>query len=299
MPNKGTYKFSIDSLIAKYEFEPGLRDIFVEGDSDVKVIDEYTGYFGLRPFAAYSIDDVNVPAELVRPAYGSGNRGRVVALSVALSEELQPNLINVFCVADRDFECIDKSLPECGRLLLVDFSALESYGFTWEKMNAYFRKFFQVEVSEQVFQSIIKICRESFLIRAYKQSYARELSWAGLQNSLSLSSDDGIRFDRSSFLSRQLTSKGYHDTIVALETWLDSHLSLRVDDFRHWIHKDDFYEVLSWYLRSKRTPITLCNADVLKGLVFLTLSPDYLSQFNFFKMLADWVANGIRPLRII
>src|SRR5262245_55760844 len=100
------YRRTLPELKIRYNLEPNLRDIYVEGSTDRSIIEWYTFAAGHSDVSVYEIGAVNIPAtwifELGLP---DNNRSRVIALSLFLVE-LAPRPDNVFCIADKDFEAV-------------------------------------------------------------------------------------------------------------------------------------------------------------------------------------------------
>ena len=96
---------NIDELIALYELEDELRDIYVEGASDKAFIGWLLESSGLKNTNIYAIEDINIEDEMLdkyKLPRGS-NRSRVIAASMEITGDDSTHK-NVLFVADRDFE---------------------------------------------------------------------------------------------------------------------------------------------------------------------------------------------------
>lgn len=85
-------KWTIDELLARYELEPHLSDVFVEGTFDKEVLTQAFSSTSER-FTFYEINVVNVPKDTVeRYGLSSGNKQRLMALAqelVPVSQDAQ------------------------------------------------------------------------------------------------------------------------------------------------------------------------------------------------------------------
>lgn len=117
----------IDELRTRYELEPELDDVYLEGAFDKEIIDAAVrDTFELfRP--TYSIDDIEVSAEILE-SHGltEGNRQRVVAFSIELN---LPKETGVRMVVDRDFEDWHPELPDSSGLVTTKYCDVETVFF--------------------------------------------------------------------------------------------------------------------------------------------------------------------------
>src|SRR5437660_239969 len=128
-PLTGDERRTIEELAARYELEPTLRDVYVEGSFVVAMVDEALKQAGRHNAAVYEISTVDVPPEVLRKhGLPDGNKGRVIALCFELDGHVTlPN--QVTGLVDRDYDAVlGRSYPN--RLLLVtDYSCMEMYCF--------------------------------------------------------------------------------------------------------------------------------------------------------------------------
>src|SRR5262245_2279213 len=112
------YRRSIAELITRYELEPALRDIYVEGDRDWFFLRWFFQSIGCRIPVVYMIEaTVNVPTRLLRQAGASGNRGRVIALCMEMEATLPPIARNVRGLVDKDYSELLGVMPSSRFLL--------------------------------------------------------------------------------------------------------------------------------------------------------------------------------------
>lgn len=72
---------TLKELALRYEFEPELCDIYVEGPSDKALLESFFEDCGRSDIAVYTIDSVNVPSTTVaKENLANNNRGRLISL---------------------------------------------------------------------------------------------------------------------------------------------------------------------------------------------------------------------------
>src|SRR5208283_3928419 len=92
---------TIEELIARYELEPELCDIYVEGALDASVIDSYLHRHSRSRYAIYEISSVHIDAGSVEACKLSvNNKGRVVYLAIRFEQAL--DIAMVLCIVDSD-----------------------------------------------------------------------------------------------------------------------------------------------------------------------------------------------------
>jgi hypothetical protein len=116
---------TIAELLARYDLEPLLRDVYVEGPSDRTLVEAALATFARgKRVRAYEIDTVDVPLPLLDSrSLPDGNKGRILALADELAARTSRDLRrNAVCLADLD---LDGILGRCrGYQLLVYTSGL-------------------------------------------------------------------------------------------------------------------------------------------------------------------------------
>lgn len=117
---------TIEELVTRYEFEPGLRDIYVEGPEDKWLLEGLLHENDVTGVSVFEICTVDIPAE---PGQESSSRTRVVKLARLLREALDGEQLKVACVVDSDFDHLTGQ-RECNALLLsTDYANMEMYFF--------------------------------------------------------------------------------------------------------------------------------------------------------------------------
>ncbi len=118
---------SIPELVTRYEYEPGLKDIYVEGSDDKAIIEGILEEQGVAGVAVFEISSVMVPSE---SGEETGCRRKVVKLSRALAQAFRGKELHVACVIDSDLDRATGAGENNALLLRTDYANMEMYFFT-------------------------------------------------------------------------------------------------------------------------------------------------------------------------
>ena len=127
---------TISELITRYELEPDLRDIFVEGPRDRRFYSWYFRRCGYKDSEVLEIDLVEITRETLE-AYGlgSGNRARVIALALELDSRFTSVLRFVRCIADSDYDFVLASRIWARHLYYTDYTSVDLYAYEKELLS--------------------------------------------------------------------------------------------------------------------------------------------------------------------
>lgn len=245
------YRRTISELLARYELEPTIRDVFVEGDGDRAIVTWFTEEVGCKNVFVYDIGTVDVSEEtLVTLGLTNNNRGRVIALSKDLSSHSQALSSRVVCIVDRDFDLWTGADHNCGLLLMTDYTCMEMYMFNHDHL----RKFFHLIARhrggklDHVVATLARTLQELFLIRFANITLDLNLTWMSFPRCCQLTATKDIQFDSEDFIEKYLNKNSALDKKAALKAKIDESRRLLSNDPRHQANGHDFIELLDWYL---------------------------------------------------
>ena len=117
--------------------EPTLRDVYVEGNEDVRIISAYLRRCG-SDAVVYSIDTVQITAEqLSGVGLDDGRRGRVIYLALQLDQsDLAPPLA-VTCLCDADRDLVLGTSWDLWPLIMTDGTTMDMYLWTEGAVDAF------------------------------------------------------------------------------------------------------------------------------------------------------------------
>lgn len=159
LSNSGEF-YSLEALLVLYDLEPGLRDVYVEGRTDVGLLRWYLDERGIEA-QVYAIDDrVEISAtELGSLGLDIGARGRVIGLSIVAERALGKDQQGITCVADADYARLTGPMPrERSCLLFTDSASLECYVLQPRPLNKLLRMALHLPTSviaEDVLEALV------------------------------------------------------------------------------------------------------------------------------------------------
>ncbi|NID14113.1 hypothetical protein [Luteibacter yeojuensis] len=261
----GQERWLIEELIARYENEPTLRDVFVEGVFDCEVFNRvYEGQAKCPVF--YSIDSVNVSREVLAK-YGLtlGNRQRVIALAKEL-EELQEGAAVRF-MADRDLDHWFAGLEEVVRLKWTMFTCVEAHFLTPEALREIVRVAAAADVTDVVrfARSIECVLRDLYSLRLVDRQLTLNMSWVALRRYLSRRKDEVI-FDAERYIDALLNSNQLFrrkaEVIASWAAWKGAD----APDSRQVMQGHDLTELLAWAVSAFGGVKTFASTEAIERL---------------------------------
>lgn len=266
----GTIRRSIDELRTRYELEPAIRDVYVEGDFDCDVLSRrLSDRQESLDVVVYPIDTVEIPSGILR-GYGltTGNRQEVIALARELAD--LPEVSSFRCIVDRDLDHWLGALEQTARLIWTRYCALELYLFSEEALNEMLIVAARSRIADfaQFIGSLVEVLRRLYAIRLAD----RELGWAmeWLDSTKHLSARDSqIVFNEPEYSRRLLLKNGRFDRRDDFETRKDAWLTKLVGDPRNYIRGHDLITLLAWAIRAFRGHKELANERFVERLFVL------------------------------
>jgi len=247
-------RHKVDELVALYELEPSLRDVYVEGETDEAFFDWFFSHVGTSKVEVKGIRSVDVPAEAVaRYDCEVSNRGRLITLAHELEKELGSGALNVTCVVDADFDLVLEKSYHCALLLLTDYSSLELYSFTTSTLS----KLLKVVVMgfPQSGAAVITAIRvpliEAFALRMTNKVLGWNMPWQPIEKCCEVAGSV-VKFDTKKYISRYLQAAGRFGDRQQFQEALGRSRGMLKGDERRFIHGHDFVDMLVWYLRQHK-----------------------------------------------
>lgn len=196
-------RWSIEELLVRYDLEPNLADVFVEGAFDKQILSEVFSHIS-RETSFYEIDAVNVPHELlVSHGLTSGNKQRVMALSKEL-ENLEKHAL-VRCLVDRDLDHWFDEVKDTTRLRWTKFCAIENHFISKEIVTDLVIKTASAKVNDvkTLSESLFEILKSLYALRLADRELTLSLTWVSLKKYLAREGD-ALRFDIRQYMNATL-----------------------------------------------------------------------------------------------
>jgi len=244
---------TVDELALRYELEPTMRDVFVEGPSDQAIVRWFidAGCTDGPSIAVFQIDEVDVPRDLLE-AHGLnvGNRSEVLGLCLELESRFGTALTGVTGIVDSDTSPIISGDPESGFILKSDFSCVEMYLFTENCLAKMLKLAFPniKRPAKEVIDQLSPVLRECFLARAANESLGLQAKWVNLATFASVS-DGNLVFRLEDFRRHYLQSVGATKRRVEFDAEIERLRAMLVADFRFAANGHDAIALLGLFLK--------------------------------------------------
>lgn len=239
-------RFQIEELRARYELEPELKDVFVEGIFDKELLDQgcVTGANAGRVY--YDIDSVNVPNQCVLAAgLTLGSKQRVIALAMELQNLSE--LSEYRCLVDRDLDEWLGAVIDVPRLRWTKYSCIETYFLDSELVRRYVVITAKARIPDwnEFFSSFVVSLRELFALRLADRELGYALNWVRIDKSLSVDRN-AIDFDRAGYTGKLLQANGRGKDKPRFERAVAKWLELLGEDHRSCVRGHDFVFLMAW-----------------------------------------------------
>lgn len=238
------FRWSIDELLVRYDLEPQLSDVFVEGQFDKEILTQ--ALRATRDTAIYEVDVVDIPYELLqRHGLTSGNKQRVIALSKELAQ--LPSEALVKCLIDRDLDHWFGELTDSPRLRWTRFCSIESHFLTPEIVRDIVLTTGRAKISqaELFVASLFIVLKTLYGLRLTDRELKLGLKWVAVRKYLS-STNDSIEINVEKYVvavlnaNSQLAKKS--EFLTSYEAWM-----IKLDcDVRLASRGHDYTELLAW-----------------------------------------------------
>jgi hypothetical protein len=285
---------SIEELLARYELEPSLQDVYVEGPTDRALVE--LGLSGLAPvdrLRVYEIDDIDVPGDLLRSkGLPIGNKSRLIALAEELQVATTRNLRgSVVCLADLDFDGALVSRRPLDLLVYTSRASLDAVLITPNVVRKLLVVVLLADQSpDELLDQMLPILNERFLQRLA----CAELGIVSTHPQLArVCTFDGhtLRCDTDTYLARLLHSAaagGERESFVAA---MNAHRSDVARDPSSWVHVDDFLALLHLCGRRIR-PKAMPDATSFRHFLFGLIEARQVAELPEIKEIAFRLRGG-------
>lgn len=293
----------LDELVTRYELEPSVNDVYVEGLTDKCIIQWFLEESNLdtKNVAVYEIDTIDIPTDrLFALGLNDSNRSRVIFLAFELQSRFEGSLPPVICIADKDFDnLIASSHIESELLLFTDYTSIEMYLFDSNIIEKFLRLALRKDDLEAVniINNISPILVEMFLLRAANQSLSYGMEWLeskAFRRCFNKKTRKGpkLEFNSNDFVDKYLQKNNRNSEKIA---FLDKVKELRnknISEIRNKIRGHDFIELFCWYIEPylSENKKGFSEPDIVLGTLLCCLDVDYLMQEKLFQELTRRVS---------
>lgn len=287
------YKKTIDEIVARYKLERKICDIYVEGKRDKVFYNRILKKLGITNVRLYEISSIKVtknyyPEKDLKLKYN--NRNKIIYLADKFeSEKVSPDRVR--CLIDSDFDFILQKKCNNIYLLFTDYTCLEMYLYN----EATLEKFLEINLGgfaysvSHILSQCSKILPDLFLIRLADEILDLNMTMRPFRRCC-LCVDCEITLDFDEYIWRCLTSNNHHSRLEEFKEIIEKYRNSLTDEHRKQIHKDDFFELLSFFINEhgNKEQKKFCNIVVLEGNLLGCFEVNFLGEDNIFKKIKEW-----------
>lgn len=285
---------TIDELLARYQLEPTIQDVFVEGDADRSLVQWFLHEKGESNVAVYTIDSVDISAALVKQLdFEINNRGRIITLAHILEQRLGNQVSQVLCVADKDFDIILKKEHHCGLLLFTDYACMEMYAFNPPAIGKFMKMLVRRsdDSAEHLIVEFAKVLQELFLVRLTNRILDLNLTAVSWEKCCSIV-DTTIVLDVGEYVQRYLNSNAKLSELERFLSVIEKYRGKLDDDPRYQIQGHDLIKLLAWYIRHGCRVREIGDPKVIERALFICIDITQMEQEKMFVTLLNKFSEG-------
>lgn len=292
MPDE-VYRRSISELLTRYQFEPTLRDVYVEGHRDQTLLKWFLLRSKLNGAVVYSISTVSVPDSVIGPLGVTGNRGRIIGLCLELDKTLHATAESVRGLIDKDFFDVLEEHHDSRLLWKTDFSCVECYALEVTTIQKFSLLYFARQIEIEHIEKLMEIVVEVYLLRATKQRLAPQARWVEDFTRSCAIGVDGPEMDREDFIRRVLQQARGALVRADLDETLEALRRQIATDYRQSVNGHDAIRALSWYAHRIGVPASIYNAEPLQRALLAAVEYEGVARTPLFQRVIAWAAGVI------
>lgn len=243
---------TISELRARYDLEPSLKDVFVEGKFDQEVLSNCLRGPEHYDRMVYDIDSVDVPSTLlIAHKLSEGNKQRVIALAREM-KDLSPECL-YRCLVDRDLDHWFGPLETTDRLTWTEYCSIELYFFSSEILHdlVITTAKSKIDIWDEYLDSLISTLRHQYAMRLADRDLGWSLGWLSVDRCLTRK-ESQIAFDAPNYVDRLLKKNGKAKERRQFENAVAAWQAKLSGDPRNHIRGHDLLDVLAWTIAEFR-----------------------------------------------
>ncbi|NEX81055.1 hypothetical protein [Aeromonas rivipollensis] len=241
--------WTIDELITRYDLEPSLKDVIVEGLFDQDILNRCFFKIGDTARICYPIDTINVPQDLLsKHNLTDGNKQRVIALSKELESSLSEIELGYRCLVDSDLDLWIAAKINAKNLVRTKYTSLDLYFFD----ESFLKYFFISVVKSKIinwsvfFNSFIDSLKSLYAIRLADHQLNTNLDWTSWSRCIVKEKSGLIKLDSQEYIKRVLNKNSKISELDAFLKAYNDWKGLLIKDPRLCIRGHDFIDLTSW-----------------------------------------------------
>lgn len=285
------FKRTIDEMISRYMLEPKIKDIYVEGNLDVKVIRECLRMLEISLPVVYSIETIEISNEMLAElSLTRGNKQEVIAFATTLESKGVSN-IKVLCLIDRDEDFLLGIDHTNNILRYVDYNTMDSYLHKIENLDKFIKIGMNINNIDTVnlHNKIIEIANHFFALRLAKKYYNLNGKWIPISNSLKYNKKEReFDLDKPGAFNRFIQSESASKTRDEIKEFMDAQLIVISKDRSYFYNSHDYNEIMYIVLSKESQTLNIKEVDAIPYLLLSNLEKSSIEKEDLFVYLKLW-----------
>lgn len=285
---------TIPELITRYDLEPQIRDVYVEGVRDRDIVAWFLRRAGRTDAKVFEVDFIDVPAALlVEYGFSSGNKQRVLVLAKELERALTEEMAQATCIVDGDSDRLLGIDRVSGITYVTDFSCMEMYLFDENHLG----KFLELAVGAQgldvreLLNEYSGVLKTLFMVRTAALSLGIPLHLVDFTRCC-LKSAGILTFDLKEFVQRSLDASRLRQREEDVLREIERLKGRAEGDARLYINGEDFLNLLAWERQEILRKRGLRDCDAVFTALRGCLEFAEVSKHGLFEILLQRTAVG-------
>ncbi len=263
-------KRSIEEVIARYELEPALDDVYVEGTFDRDIFSSALKGKTWNRRAIYEIDSIYIPQSLLLAhKLTKGNKQQVIVLARELNKALGKH-ISCICYVDKDLDHWFEAIELLHCLRWSKYCSIELHFLTPDLLDELLLLTCQVRISnfEGFLDSFYQVLRDLYCIRLALKELDFQISWISFDRCL-IKEASSVSINLDDFVDRLLKRNGLASKKELLLNNISNWCKKVSGDFRLCIRGHDFTSLLAWTVNKYKGLKSLASESAIERMFVL------------------------------
>lgn len=287
------YRRTVNELITRYSFHPELRDLYVEGSSDLRVHSWFLSNLTDSRVVVYEINSVDITGNALT-SFGAGeggNKGRLVALASMMETVSDIETTEFICLVDRDFHNFGFPLPNLRFLRLTDFSCLECYSANTNSLGKLFHVYSGKGLTISEIDFLFDLLEYVFMARVSKRQLAPDARWFNNFTEMCEIRTGSLVFDTNAYLQKLASFAKYRFKPDDLKQTISENAEIKPDRL-HAINGHDLVQLIVWIARLKNVPHAIAAREPLERAMLLGMEFEEVRKEPLFEELTQWACEN-------
>lgn len=239
---------TIREIVVRYELEPELKDVYVEGSFDVELISGCLRHCGQQEIRVYDIGTIDISYELLaRHGLTEGNKQRVIVLAAELAE-----IKGQFrCLVDKDLDHWFGNIKCIPRLHWTAYCSLELHFLAEKDVKSMLVEVAKIRVAswDAFFSSFVRALSYLYALRLADRELNLNIDWVEFDKCLRAKNGE-IEFDLPSYIDKLIHKNRIHTIREGLNSSAHNWTERFVGDYRNFVRGHDLIDLMAWCIRN-------------------------------------------------